>query len=175
MNYPFFVLPIDIECPSVIQENSISSKVFTKTKPESSKELKKNDLIPDFQESIHVSSMKKQVQTDNNCSLVSKEKPYRSKDLTQSKIDLSQGTNNNFSEEKLQKWRKELNKNGFILCEKQGCDLAFLSLRGMERHQSKCNEFLQTNHFPKCPVCSLRFTNFINMDKHRRIKHSTNR
>ena len=36
------------------------------------------------------------------------------------------------------KWKKELNSNGFILCERESCKMGFLSLRGMEVHVRKC-------------------------------------
>ena len=36
------------------------------------------------------------------------------------------------------KWKNELKCNGFILCDKESCQMGFLSLRGMEVHRQKC-------------------------------------
>ena len=50
------------------------------------------------------------------------------------------------------KWKNELKCNGFILCDRESCQMGFLSLRGMEVHRQKC-----TGHVNEgvCNFCNL--------------------
>lgn len=68
------------------------------------------------------------------------------------------------------KWKNELKCNGFILCDKESCQMGFLSLRGMEVHRQKCvghvNEGVSIHAFclqcvSNCTITSCNFVVYI--------------
>ena len=49
--------------------------------------------------------------------------------------------NGSFNEKEVEtrkKLKKELRENGFILCEKETCQMGYLSIAGFRSHQNKC-------------------------------------
>jgi hypothetical protein len=54
--------------------------------------------------------------------------------------------NESFNEKEVEtrkKLKKELTENGFILCEKDTCQMGYLSIAGFKKHQNKCTGFMK--------------------------------
>ena len=54
--------------------------------------------------------------------------------------------NESFNEKEVEttkKLKKELTENGFILCEKETCQMGYLSTAGFINHQNKCTGFMK--------------------------------
>ena len=69
------------------------------------------------------------------------------------------------------KWKNELKCNGVIICDKESCQMGFLSLRGMAVHRQKCGGHLNEGDFVICPVCHVRFRTFSIMQQHQKKQH----
>lgn len=69
------------------------------------------------------------------------------------------------------KWKNELKCNGFILCDKESCQMGFLSLRGMEVHRQKCVGHVNEGDYVVCPICHVRFKTFLIMQRHKEKQH----
>ena len=69
------------------------------------------------------------------------------------------------------KWKKDLNDYGYIQCHEKGCQMAFLSMKGMEVHVRNCNGHVNDGDFVACPLCGVRFKTFLIMERHKDKTH----
>jgi uncharacterized C2H2 Zn-finger protein len=67
--------------------------------------------------------------------------------------------------------KKELTENGFILCEKETCQMGYLSIAGFINHQDKCTGSVKDGEFVVCPLCSVRFKSFTFVEQHIKKSH----